>query len=40
MNPDAAAAPRCGFLIWSGWTFLPVYTSYTDLLGDAHPGGG
>lgn len=28
------------FLAWGGWSFLPVYTSYVDLLGNAHPGAG
>ncbi|MFN8663171.1 MAG: hypothetical protein U0075_14885 [Thermomicrobiales bacterium] len=40
MSARAVAASRSGLLIWAAWTFRPVYTSYADLLGDAHPGGG
>ena len=40
MSVGAAFASRHGSVAWQGWAFRPVYTSYADLLGDAHPGGG
>lgn len=40
MTSRAVAARPDGLLAWGGWRFLPVYTSYIDLLGSASPGSG